>query len=128
GGLSLAPGGVARRNVAPIAEDAAATMKAIESRRNLQALVCSADGKLSDPFRLLAQIKPALDRMPDDQAAPAAFAIANQYARIGQWELARESYLLMIERYPAHPLSADSYRWLIRHNSSSEARRRHELG
>src|SRR5262249_56754582 len=26
------------------------------------------------------------------------------------------------------PLSAEAYRWLIRHNSSSEARRRHELG
>ena len=34
----------------------------------------------------------------------------------------------MVDRYPAHPLSVDAYRWLIRHNSSSEARRRQELG
>ena len=66
--------------------------------------------------------------MPDDQAARAAFAVASQYARIGQWDLARETFLLMVDRYPAHPLAADAYRWLIRHNSSSEARRRHELG
>ena len=34
----------------------------------------------------------------------------------------------MTERYPAHPLTAEAYRWLVRHNSSSEARRRHDLG
>jgi hypothetical protein len=34
----------------------------------------------------------------------------------------------MAERYPTNPLTADAYRWLIRYNSSSEARRRHELG
>src|SRR5262249_34069374 len=34
----------------------------------------------------------------------------------------------MVDRYPAHPLSAQAYRWLIRQNASSEARRRHELG
>src|SRR6516165_3315590 len=33
----------------------------------------------------------------------------------------------MVDHYPAHPLSAEAYRWLIRHSSSSEARRRHEL-
>src|SRR5262249_31313 len=38
-----------------------------------------------------------------------------------------EAFLLLVDRYPTHPLSADAYRWLIRHNSSSEARRRHEL-
>ena len=35
---------------------------------------------------------------------------------------------MMVDRYSAHPLAADAYRWLIRHASSSEARRRHELG
>jgi len=54
--------------------------------------------------------------------------VATQYARQGQWPLAREAFLLMVDRYPAHALSADAYRWLIHHNSSSEARRRHELG
>ena len=34
----------------------------------------------------------------------------------------------MVDRYPAHPLTADACRWLIRHDTSSEARRRHELG
>ena len=71
---------------------------------------------------------PPCRTLPDDQGAAAAFALANQYARLGQWTLAREVFLLMVDRYPAHPLTADAYRWLIRYNSSSEARRRQELG
>ncbi len=38
--------------------------------------------------------------------------------------MAREAYLLMIERYPSHPQTADAYRWLIRYSSSGEARQR----
>jgi hypothetical protein len=37
-------------------------------------------------------------------------------------------FLQMIDHYPAHPLTADAFRWLIQHNCSSETRRRHELG
>ena len=66
--------------------------------------------------------------MPDEQAGRAAFAVGRQFARIGQWDLARETFLLMVDRYPAHPLTPDALRWLIHHNCSSEARRRSELG
>src|SRR5262249_59868792 len=38
------------------------------------------------------------------------------------------TFLLMVNRYPASPLSLDAYRWLARYSGSSEARRRHELG
>jgi hypothetical protein len=69
-----------------------------------------------------------LAKLPDDHAVAAGLAIANQYARKGQWHLAREAFLLIVDRYPSHPLATDAYRWLIRHAASSEARRRHELG
>ena len=39
----------------------------------------------------------------------------------------QSEYAWLVERYPAHPLSAAAYRWLIRHDSSSEVRRRYEL-
>src|SRR5205085_3705834 len=93
-------------------------------RRHLESLA----ENMSDPGKALAQIGPALAGLPDDQGAAAALSIAHQYARRGQWLLAREAYLLMVDRYPAHPLTADAYRWLIRYSASSEARRRHELG
>src|SRR5205807_9826632 len=83
---------------------------------------------LNDPNKLLAELGPRLAAMPENQAAPTVFAVANQYARLGHWTLAREVFLLMVDRYPEHPLTADAYRWLIRHNSSSEARRRQQMG
>src|SRR5207245_11686923 len=78
--------------------------------------------------QLWAQTRPLLAQLPDYQAPAAANAIAGYYARMGQWPMAREIYRLMADRYPAHPLTIEAYRWLVRHDSSSEARRRRELG
>ena len=66
--------------------------------------------------------------MPDEQAGRAVFAVAQHFARSGQWDLARETFLMMVQRYPAHPRTPDALRWLIQHNCSGEARRRSELG
>ncbi len=123
-GLDLQPGSGVRR-VLPAAETVPDdVVKAARARRNLEVLIANLD----DPAKALAQIGPTLAHLPDDQGAAAALALASQYARLGQWQLAREVFLLMVERYPAHPLAAGAYRWLIHHSSSSEARRRHELG
>lgn len=130
-GVALAPGGMARRKL-PAVELGEELRKSLQARRNLQAMadsISSAEkGGLLDADKLLARIGPSLTGMTDDQAAPAAFAIANQYARLGQWSLAREVFRLMADRYPTHPLSAEAYRWLIRYHCSSEARRRQDLG
>ncbi|MBI3408915.1 MAG: hypothetical protein HY040_11225 [Planctomycetes bacterium] len=115
--------GETRRKVSADPKEDAELRKAILAGNNLRIVA----DKLDNPARTLAQIAPTLAKLPDDQGAAAAFAIANQYVRKGQWTLAREAFLLMVDRYPSHPLSADAYRWLIRHVSSSEARRRHEL-
>jgi hypothetical protein len=101
---------------------------AMRLRRQLRTLMETPTAQLSDAGKLLGQLVPSLAKLPDDQAARTALAVARQYERRGQWELAREAYLLLIDRYAAHPVAAEAYGWLIRHNSSSEARRRHELG
>jgi hypothetical protein len=100
----------------------------MRDRRTLQALSQPDWGKLSDSGALLAQIGPILAKLSPEQGGSAAFAIANRYAQAGQWHLAREAFLLMVDRYPTHPLAADAYRWLVGFQSSSEARRREELG
>jgi photosystem II stability/assembly factor-like uncharacterized protein len=123
----LANGGLARRNRERAKEPDPELVKAIQTRRNLQALAELPTNDLVNGDKLLAQIKPALDKLPDHQAAPAAFAIGQQYARQGEWLLARETFLMLVERYPTHPLAADACRWLIRHDCSSETRRRQEL-
>ncbi|HEY7427462.1 MAG TPA: YCF48-related protein [Gemmataceae bacterium] len=127
-GIDLAPGGLARRMLDGPAEMPDDLRKAIQQRTNLKALSETPANSLTDPNRLLAQIGPMLAKMPDDMAGKAAFAVASQYARMGQWALARETFLLLVDRYPTHPLAMEGYRWLIHHNSSSEARHRHELG
>ena len=66
--------------------------------------------------------------MPADAGPKAVHGVAAQYARSGQWVMAREAYGLLLDRYPAHPLAAEAARWLVRYHSSGEARRRHELG
>jgi photosystem II stability/assembly factor-like uncharacterized protein len=123
----LAPGGLARRSRSPRKEPDAEIIKAIQTRRNLQALAELPSNDLVNGDKLLAQIKPMMESLPDKQAAPAAFALAQQYARQGQWNLAHEAFMMLVERYPTHPLAADACRWLIRHASSSEARRREQL-
>jgi photosystem II stability/assembly factor-like uncharacterized protein len=127
-GVALTAGGVARRNLPPLAELPPEVEKALRTRRLLHALAETPAGALTDPNKVMGQIGPALATLPEHQAAPAAFGVASHYARLGHWSLAREIYLLLVDRYPANPHSADAYRWLIRHNTSSEARRRHELG
>ena len=82
---------------------------------------------LEDPAKVLALLPITLDKLPDDHGAQTAFAIASGFAERGQWYLAQEVYLYMVDRYPADPLSAAAHRWLIRLNTSGEARRRHDL-
>jgi photosystem II stability/assembly factor-like uncharacterized protein/tetratricopeptide (TPR) repeat protein len=128
GGVEMSPGDVARRRQSEAPEIGKDFEKIIRARRNLQALAEMRAGELTDPNRVLTQVGPRLAEMPDSQAAATAFAIASQYARVGQWSLAQELFALMVNRYPAQPLSAEAYRWLIRYNSSSEALRRQEMG
>jgi photosystem II stability/assembly factor-like uncharacterized protein len=122
-GLVHAPG-VTRREIKPDATPDPELLKALNEGHHLKQLA----ENLADPNQTLAHIAPTLAKLPDDMGARTAFAIANDYVRRGQWHLARETFLVMVDRYPSHPLSIDAYRWLVRHISSSEARRRQELG
>jgi len=114
--------GEARRQQGEIPEGNA-WLNRIRERRHLLGLA----ENLKQQEQTLAQIAPLLAQLAYEDAAPTAYAVAELYARRGQWDLAREAFLVMVDRYPAHPLSIEAYRWLIRHNASSELRRRHEL-
>lgn len=126
-GVNLAAGGTARREQGIVVEQDAELLRAIRVRRNLEVMAQKPSDKLTGPDQLLAQIGPMLGQMPEDQAPAATLAIAGYYARMGQWNMAREIYRLMIDRYPAHPSTIEAYRWLLRYDSSSETRRLREL-
>jgi photosystem II stability/assembly factor-like uncharacterized protein/TolA-binding protein len=120
--------GVGRRALAPLLKLDDKLVAAIKEQRQLLILAKNPGHEMFNPNKLLGQLGPVLARLPDERGSKAAFTIASEFARQGQWQLAREAFLEMIDRYPAHPLSVDAYRWLIQHSSSSEARRRNELG
>ena len=126
-GVELAHGGLARRPLAA-GEASPEMVKAIHRRTALMALTETPIDGLVDADRLVSRIGPMLSDMPDEQAGRAAYTVGSQFARAGQWNLAREVFLLMVDRYPTHARTPDAFRWLIKHNCSSEARRRHELG
>ncbi|MBX9681365.1 MAG: hypothetical protein K2X38_21630 [Gemmataceae bacterium] len=121
-GVSIAEGDARRKQDA----EPKADPKLADAQRRRQFLFTLAENTQDAP-KTLSQLGALLAELPDDQAASAAFGVANGYAKRGQWDLAREAFLIMVDRYPSHPLSADAYRWLIRHNSSGEVRRRTEL-
>ncbi|MCI0458802.1 MAG: YCF48-related protein [Gemmataceae bacterium] len=120
--------GVARRALPQPEELPKAVVKANRDRRTLQALAERPVAGLAEPEKVLAQMVPVLKGLSDDRAAAALLAIGHSFARQGKWPLARETFLLLAERYPAHPRAVEAYQWLIRLGSSAEARRRHELG
>lgn len=126
-GVLPAPGVNGRKVMGWVAEADPVLVRAVRERGRLQALAENPAGELNDPARLLAALGPVTAKLPESQAAPAVFSVARQFARRGRWSLAREAYLLLVDRYPKHPLAAEAYRWLIRYSGSGEARRRHEL-
>lgn len=126
----LAPGGAARRAAAPVYADADALkerQKAVQLRRNLEALAASADPELASAEKLLGVLPGELKKMPDDVAARTAHAIGTRLVRDGKWVEAREVFGELVLKYPAHPLAIEGYRWLLRYHASTEARRRTEI-
>jgi len=123
-GIQFGPIGVSTRQLAAVEESDPAVLAAMRAQRKLAVLASNPGGALAEPPQLLGQLRSNLDKLPEDNAAKAAHALAFEFVRQGQWDLAREVFVVMVERYPLHPFSVDACRWLIRHNSSSEARRR----
>jgi len=126
--VKLAPGGEARRKLEEVADLTDTRRNAQAKLQALKRIIDTPIDGLGDPGKVLAQLGPGLDALPDYTAAPALCAIAQHFARNGQWTLAREAFLLMVSKYPGHPQTADAYRWLIRYGSSGEARHRYYVG
>jgi photosystem II stability/assembly factor-like uncharacterized protein len=126
-GVGSGTAGPCRRSMPPLGEPDHKRIAALRAQRQLVGLAANTTG-LTDPAQLLAQVPQMLAKLPQNRAADSVFALANAFARQGQWDLARETYLQLVLHYPAHPSTIDACRWLIRYNCSSEARRRSELG
>jgi len=127
-GINFGPVGGCRRQLPELEDPDPKLVAALKAQRQLAALARNSAAGLAEAPQLLDRMAVILGKLPEDRGARAASALANEFVGQGQWELARAVYLEMVKRYPLHPLTIDACRWLIRHNSSGEARRRHELG
>jgi photosystem II stability/assembly factor-like uncharacterized protein len=131
-GINLAPGGAARRELRNITEKDEALLKEIakahEKKRNVQAVIDGKAGPLANPAQAVAHLADVARDLPPMDAGKALYTAATAYANAGHWSMAREAYGLLLHKYPGHPLALDAARWMIRFQTSSEARRRFELG
>jgi hypothetical protein len=130
-GIALAPGGAARRDLPASEKDEAALVavrRALEKKRNLQAVLDGKAGPIASPEQALAHLSNAVADLPPGDAGKALYTAATAYAKAGNWPMAKEAYQLLLNKVPGHPLCVEAARWLVRFQSSSEARRRYELG
>ncbi len=127
-GVRLEFGGQARREKWK-KEDAdwAQIQKAAQQRRDLQAIANFAVGDATRARQMVASVDKALTGLSEEQAGEAVYAIGEMYVKMGQWLLAKEIFLLLADRFPAHRRVPTACRWLVYFTSSSEARRREEL-
>lgn len=118
-GLSLQPGGEARRHLAdPPAVNADTIRRLAQKQRNVQRLL-SQDSTAQDAA-WQAQIE-ELTRGLDGQAAgEVLFQLATRYGGNGRPELAAETHHLLANRYHGHPLTEASLIWLLHYYSSQE--------
>jgi photosystem II stability/assembly factor-like uncharacterized protein len=131
-GTTLAHAGTARRPQVAMTPDQIPGLeeqaKLMQTKRNILALARSDLKGLGGADQLMGQLSSMLKDMPIDEGGRTLYAVARSQVQSGQWQLAREAFELMIKRYPGHPLTVQAYRWLAAYSSSSEARRRFELG
>ena len=126
-GIVLHPGGDARRQLTdPPAEGLAMLRQAATRRRNMAAIVEQSKTNPQGMTALLARTD-ELTRGLDGQAAGRIlYQLARQYHSSGRWPLAAETFELLVDRYPNHPLGHSALLWLVQYYGSSEAAWRHQ--
>lgn len=120
--------GINKRTDVPNAELSKEKLAAIRSSTLLRKISQSPLDPNSDPSILLSKMQAMVAGLEDEQAARLLSNIGNLFFKNGQWSASREIFKLIITNYPASQASADATKWLIFHDSSTETRRRHELG
>ncbi len=120
--------GINKRTEGPISELSKEKLAAIRSSTLLRKLSQSPLDPNSDPSILLSRMQAMVAGLEDEQAARLLSNIGTLFFKNGQWSASREIFKSIITNYPASQASADATKWLIFHDSSTETRRRHELG
>lgn len=118
-GITLPPGGEARRTWSDTAGDPQLLAAAVRRRRNLEQLM-KRSGDALGGGAWLGQVDDLTKGMQRESAGAVLHQLATRYHHAGQSDLAAEAFGVLIERYPDHVLSEQAAIWLIQYHSSGE--------
>ncbi len=126
-GLQLERGGQARRLGEEFDQDQFenATKMSSEMHDLFQKLRKLSTNPLTS-MSLMQGLDATLANLDEERAGEALFALGQQFNALGQWPQAKEIYIMLLDRYPAHRLALEATRWLAIYSSSSMAKRRDE--
>ena len=104
-----------------------AQLRAIRRKNQVMQLLGNGEYSLAEPEKLASNLDGMLKGVEDDAGARVHLALARVAMAKGNWNLARELYTRFLDKYPSNPGVIEAATWVVVHNSSGEARRRHEL-
>lgn len=126
-GITEHPGGEARRVLIEYPAQGIDVMKRIaQKHRNMQAILSRPDLSQLDDARFLAQLGDLTRGLDDAGAGGVIHQLGQQFYRAGRWEMAAETFQVLVDQYPEHPLSHAALVWLVQYWSSGEAAWRYE--
>lgn len=121
-GIALHPGGDARRMINEFATQGIDALRRMsQKQRNMEAIITRCQQGQLDTARYAAEIKDLTSGLDSARAGNVIYQLAEHYRQSGKWELAADTFALLAQQYPEHPLSEAGLVWLVRYWSSGEA-------
>jgi photosystem II stability/assembly factor-like uncharacterized protein len=120
-GIALARGSDARRTAPEMPSSDLEVLRRMATRRkHLQELLERTEGDVA----WTGQVTALIDGLDARSGGELLFQLAAGYRAAGRLDLAADSYYLLAQRYPQHPLVDDALLWLVQFYASSETAHR----
>lgn len=121
-GIVLHPGGEARRWVSEVPTQGLDQMRlAAQKQRNVQAILARPEQPGLKAEQLSGQVGDLTRGLDESSAGDVLYQLAQRFDRTGRGVLAAETFQLLADRYPNHPLAQPALVWLLHFWSSREA-------
>ncbi len=104
-----------------------AQLRTIRRKNQVMQMIGASEMALVEPEKLGSNLEGLLKGVDEDGQARVHLALARLARDQGNWNLARELFTRFLDRFPTDKGVIEAATWVIVHNSSGEARRRHEL-